>query len=76
MTTYYVSSGFRYVLADAEDEATARTLGLEALHADLRDIGRDAPIEIRTLRPATTDEIEKWDWFNDRLAQEAHTSGK
>lgn len=72
MTTYYVSSGFRYVIIDAEDEAAARIVGLEALHDDLqKHIGRDAPISIHTIRPATDDEIEMNDWHNEIVAQNA-----
>jgi len=59
---YYVATLARYVVVEAEDEAEARELGAAALHelyADLRTkLGRDVPIEIRTLRPATWDEIE------------------
>ena len=62
MTTYFVATFARYVLVDAEDETQARELGRDALHdlyADLRErLGREVPIEIRTVREATEDEIE------------------
>ncbi|MBX3452500.1 MAG: hypothetical protein KF777_23315 [Planctomycetaceae bacterium] len=75
MTTFYVATLARYVLVEAEDETDARVAGQAALHelyADLRDrLGRDVPIEIRTIRPATTDEIELWRWHHETLAREA-----
>ena len=62
MTAYYVATLARYVVVDAENEAQARERGAAALHelyADLRaNLGRDVTIEIRTLRPATSDEID------------------
>ena len=63
MTTYYVATLARYVLVDAENNTAARELGRVALHelyADLRQRwGKEAPIEIRAIRPATTDEIDR-----------------
>jgi hypothetical protein len=74
MTTYYVATLARYVLVDAEHEAAARELGHTALHelyADLRQRwGKEVPIEIRTIRPATTDEIDLWNWHQQMLAKE------
>lgn len=74
MTTYYVATLARYVLVDAEHEAAARELGHAALHelyADLRQRwGKEVPIEIRTIRPATTDEIDLWKWHQQMLAAE------
>jgi len=62
MTTYYVATLARYVLVDAKDVADARELGHAALHelyADTRQrVGKDVPINIKTVRPATDDEIE------------------
>lgn len=73
MTTYFVATLARYVLVDAADEAAARVAGQVALHdlyADLRErLGRDVPIEIRTVRPATDDEIELWRWHHEMLAR-------
>ena len=75
MTTYYVATLARYVLVDADDERTARELGQAALHdlcADLRErLGRDVPIEIRTIREATEDEIGNWTWHHGMLKAEA-----
>lgn len=75
MTTYYVATLARYVLVDAADETQARELGRAALHdlyADLRErLGRDVPIEIRTVREATGDEIELWTWHHNMLKAEA-----
>ena len=73
MTTYYVATLARYVLVDAEDEAQARELGHAALHADMRQqYGREVPITIRTVRPATQDEIELMAWHNKMLQAEAN----
>ena len=73
MKTYYVATLARYVLVDARDENEARTLGYDALHAlyaDLRErLGRDVPIRILTVRFATDDEIELWQ-FHQRMIQE------
>jgi len=75
MTTYYVATLARYVLVDADDETQARELGraaLRDLYADLRErLGREVPIEIRTVRKATEDEIELWTWHHNMLKAEA-----
>ena len=74
MITYYVATLARYVLVDAENEAAARELGRAALHelyADLRERwSKEVPIEIRTIRQATTDEIDLWKWHQQMLAKE------
>ena len=74
MTTYYVATLARYVLVDADNEAAARELGHAALHelyTDLRQRwGKEVPIEIRTIREATTDEIDMWKWHQQMLAKE------
>lgn len=74
MTTYYIATLARYVLVDADDETQARELGHAALHdlyADLRErLGRDVPIDIRTVRPATDDEIALMRWHHEMLASE------
>jgi len=74
MTIYYVATLARYVLVDAEDETQARELGRLALHdlyADLRErLGKEVPIEIRTIREATEDEIELGNWHHDMLKTE------
>ena len=75
MTTYYVATLARYVLVDAKDENQARELGCEALHdlyVDLRErLGKDVPIEIRTVREATENEIELWTWHQNMLDAES-----
>ncbi len=75
MTTYFVATVTRYVLVDAEDEAAARVAGhaaLYELYADFRErFGRDIPIEIHTLRPATVAEIDLWRWHHAMVAREA-----
>ncbi len=76
MTTYYVATLARYVLVEAEDETTARERGYTALHALYSDVcerlGRDVSIEIRTIREATTEEIELCNWHNEMVARERH----
>jgi hypothetical protein len=76
MTNYYVATLARYVLVDAEDETQARELGRAALHdlyADLRErLGREVPIEIRTVREAAEDEIELLTWHHNMLKGEAN----
>ena len=73
MTTYLVATLARYVLVEAENEVEARRKGEPALHslyADLREkLGHDVPIEIRTVRPATKDEIELWQWHHEMVAR-------
>ena len=75
MTTYYVATLACYVLVEARNETQARELGCAALHdlyADLREkLGRKVPIDIQTVRLATDDEMELWDWHHDMLKQEA-----
>jgi len=68
MTACYVATLARYVVVEAESETQARELGqgaLYELYADVRErLGREVPIEIRTVRAASPDEIE-----NDEVAQ-------
>jgi hypothetical protein len=75
MTMFYVAALARYVLVEAADESAARVAGQAALHelyADLREhLGRDFPLDIRTIRPATSDEIEFDCWQKAMLAREA-----
>jgi len=74
MTTYFVATLARYVLVDADNDSDARERGHAALHelyADLRErLGRDVPINILTIRPATEDEIELWRWHHEMVARE------
>jgi len=68
MNIYYVATRVRYVLVEAEDECNARVVGhsaLHELHADLGRLGHEVPIEIRTVRLATTDEIDFMKWHNE-----------
>lgn len=75
MTTYYVATLARYVLVEAENKTQARERGqvaLQELYADLRDrMGREVPIDIHTVRPASTDEIDMTKWHNEMVALEA-----
>jgi hypothetical protein len=57
MTTYYVATLVHYVLVEAPDEATARALAVPGLEA-LRSPTNTFPVQVRTVRPATEDEIE------------------
>ena len=73
MTTYFVGTLARYVLVDANDETEARALGQPALHelyADVRErLGRDVPINITTVRPATPGEIDLQRWHDEKVGQ-------
>ena len=79
MTTWYVATLARYVLVDADDENEARAKGRAALYdlyADLRErLGREVPVEIRTVRPATDDEVQLWNWHHETVAREAARTG-
>ena len=67
MPMYYVATLARYVLVTASSEEEARTLGRSAL----ADLDPDASINIRTVREATADEIELWNWHQDLLNGES-----
>jgi hypothetical protein len=58
MTTYYVANLAKYVLVEADSAAQARELGrvgLERLHAEVgRRLGKDLPVNILVVRPATS----------------------
>lgn len=64
--TYYIATLARYVLVEAENEDHARERGLLALHELYADVrtkrGCEVPINILTVRLASEDEIEFWDW--------------
>ncbi len=66
MTTYYVATLACYVLVEAGNEADARELGRAAL---VEITGNAAPT-IRTIRPATDDEVEFWRWHQEMLGRE------
>jgi hypothetical protein len=71
--TYYVATLAKYVLVDAENEEQARERGkpaLEELYAELRDRHPNLQVEIRTVRPATDDEIDFCHWNEEMLARE------
>lgn len=78
MTTYYVGTLSRYVLVNAENETLAREQGRIALHdlyADVRErLGKETPIEtpieIRTVRLASDDEIKLGNWHERMVASE------
>ena len=53
-------------MVKAENEADARESGLAAL----RELDAGHPINIRTIRPATKDEIELQRWHEDMVAAE------
>jgi hypothetical protein len=55
-TPYYVATLARYVVVDALNEDDARAKGHAAL-VELYADRKDHPIEIRTVRPATPDEV-------------------
>lgn len=75
--TDYVATLVRYVLVEAEDEAKARERGaaaLEELYAELRQRHLNMQVDIHTVRPATTDEIEFCRWNEETLAREGFSS--
>ena len=67
MTTYYVATLARYVLVEAADAAQARERG----EAALRELDANLPINIRTVRQATGDEIEFMRWHEQTVAEES-----
>jgi hypothetical protein len=70
---FYVATLARYVLVEAENEVQARERGqtaLEVLYAELRQRHPNMQVEIRTVRPATDDEIEFCRWNEETLARE------
>ena len=74
MTTYLVGTLARYVLVNAKDEDEARELALPALHGLYQELrirlGRIVPINIRTVRPATDDDIALQHWHDEQVAGE------
>jgi hypothetical protein len=71
MTTDYVATLARYVLVDAHNESDARERGYVALHDLYVNDGRaGATITIRTVRPATDDEMELARWHAESIANE------
>ena len=80
---FYVATLARYVLVEAENEEQARERGqaaLEVLYAELRlRQAAEMPVVIRTVRPATTDEIDFCRWNEETVAREGlrwHTTDR
>ena len=75
MTTYFVGTLSIWTLVDAADETAAREAAIPELHKLYAEsgsrIGRDFPIEIRTVRPATQEEIDLLRWHNEMVAKYA-----
>ena len=75
MTTYLVATLARYVLVDAESESEAERLALPVLHAlnaDIREKSdHDVPVVIHTVREATQEEIDLWNWHHTKLKEES-----
>jgi hypothetical protein len=73
-TAFYVATLAHYVLVEAENEDEARRLGhqgLEQLHADIgQRLGKDVPVNVLVVRPATDDEIELDGWNQEMVASE------
>ncbi len=72
MTTYYVATLANYVLVDATNEIDARQLG----RAALTELAGNATPNIRTVRPATCDEIGFWRWSQNAVTQEEQRLGQ
>lgn len=66
-TTFYVATLSKYVLVDAGDETEARTVGQVELQ---KLVGTTAPVQIRTVRSATANEVEFWEWHLEKVAEE------
>jgi hypothetical protein len=73
MTTYFVATLARFVLIEAKDETAAHEAGMKVLRKLYAPEVRVDPIEIRTIRPATDDEIELQRWHDEMLAREAES---
>jgi hypothetical protein len=77
MIWYYVATLARYVLVEAGNEWEARERGyaaLNELYADIRQrLGCGMRVEIRTVRPATEDEVQQMCWLRDYVAREKRT---
>ena len=75
MTTYLVATLARYVLVDAGSESEAERLARPALHALTADIreksDHDVPVVIHTVREATQEEIDLWNWHHTKLKEES-----
>jgi len=71
---YFVATVTRYVIVNAKEEADACELAkpmLHELYADIRErLGREVPINIHTVRPATNEEITQWNWHWEMVAKE------
>ena len=63
MSTFYVATLAQYVLVEAENESQARTLAIPEL--EKLQVGPNRPVSIRTVRPATDDEIELANWHRE-----------
>lgn len=71
MTTYYVATLANYILVDAANETAANeTAACELGRAALAELTGNATPNIRTIRPATDDEIELSQWHQEMLARE------
>lgn len=74
MITYFVATRFRYVLVDALDESQARELAtpkLLELYADaIERLGDQFKLEIHTVREATPEEIDLWNWHYEMIRKE------
>lgn len=64
---FYVASLSKYALVDAANERDAERLGQTALQK-LYDV--TTPVQIRTVRPATPDEVEFWNRHLEKVANE------
>lgn len=74
MAIYYVATLARYVLVEADNEADARERGYAALYdlySDVRErLGMEVPINIRTVRLATDEEIQLGRWHHEMIVAE------
>lgn len=77
-TTWYVATLVRYVLVEAETEEEAQSKGRAALRGlYAKEIaGHDVPLDVRTVRPATAQEIDLVAWNAEAEARAAARRGR
>ena len=67
MTIYYVATLAQYVLVEAANETTAALIGAERIALLSTPVREASTIQIRTIRQATTEEIEFDAWHQAQV---------
>lgn len=74
-TIFYVATMASYVLVASTNATEAQALGTAALTELYRErCGREIAINVKTVRHATTEEIEDQRWHAEMLARESSTA--